>query len=306
MSIVLEVKGISKAFKKKQVISNLSFAVLQNTIMGFVGRNGAGKTTTMKMIMKFLYPDSGTITFLGNDITKGKGVCYTKIGYLPDVPEFYEFYTPMQYLMFCGEISKMRKKECKEKAEELIRLVELENDKNRKIRGFSRGMKQRLGIAQALLNEPHLLICDEPTSALDPVGRREILNLLKKAKEQTSIIFSSHILSDVEEISDYVGILENGKLLRYGTIDELTKTDESVKIRVSCQDETERKRLVNDARQIIKFAELQEENNDVFIRLETKEIVPELFKWIGEQEYQINGIQRIERTLEDTYMEVVQ
>ena len=108
MSIVLEVKGISKAFKKKQVISNLSFAVLQNTIMGFVGRNGAGKTTTMKMIMKFLYPDSGTITFLGNDITKGKGVCYTKIGYLPDVPEFYEFYTPMQYLMFCGEISKMR------------------------------------------------------------------------------------------------------------------------------------------------------------------------------------------------------
>ena len=302
MSIVLEVKGISKAFKKKQVISNLSFAVLQNTIMGFVGRNGAGKTTTMKMIMKFLYPDSGTITFLGNDITKGKGVCYTKIGYLPDVPEFYEFYTPM----FCGEISKMRKKECKEKAEELIRLVGLENDKNRKIRGFSRGMKQRLGIAQALLNEPHLLICDEPTSALDPVGRREILNLLKKAKEQTSIIFSSHILSDVEEISDYVGILENGKLLRYGTIDELTKTDESVKIRVSCQDETERKRLVNDARQIIKFAELQEENNDVFIRLETKEIVPELFKWIGEQEYQINGIQRIERTLEDTYMEVVQ
>ena len=224
------------------------------------------------MIMKFLYPDSGTITFLGNDITKGKGVCYTKIGYLPDVPEFYEFYTPMQYLMFCGEISKMRKKECKEKAEELIRLVGLENDKNR----FSRGMKQRLGIAQALLNEPHLLICDEPTSALDPVGRREILNLLKKAKEQTSIIFSSHILSDVEEISDYVGILENGKLLRYGTIDELTKTDESVKIRVSCQDETERKRLVNDARQIIKFAELQEENNDVFIRLETKEIVPEL------------------------------
>ena len=208
--------------------------------------------------------------------------------------------------MFCGEISKMRKKECKEKAEELIRLVGLENDKNRKIRGFSRGMKQRLGIAQALLNEPHLLICDEPSSALDPVGRREILNLLKKAKEQTSIIFSSHILSDVEEISDYVGILENGKLLRYGTIDELTKTDESVKIRVSCQDETERKRLVNDARQIIKFAELQEENNDVFIRLETKEIVPELFKWIGEQEYQINGIQRIERTLEDTYMEVVQ
>lgn len=305
MNIVLEVKKISKSFKNKQVITNLSFNVLQNSILGFVGRNGAGKTTTMKMIMDFLKPDNGAIIFCGEDITKTKKRYCNKIGYLPDVPEYYDFFTPMQYMMFCGEISNMPKNDCKQKAEEILKMVGLENDKNRKIRGFSRGMKQRLGVAQALLNDPELMICDEPTSALDPLGRKEVLELLKKAKEQTTVIFSTHILSDVERICDYIGIIENGEMVRYGTIEELTRMDDSVKFRISCLADDERKRLLADAKEVEGFKNIQEENNDIYVKVESKEMVQELFMWIGERAYQINGIQKIDKSLEDIYMEVV-
>lgn len=305
MSIVLEVKKLSKSFKSKQVITNLSFNVLQNSILGFVGRNGAGKTTTMKMIMDFLKPDKGAIIFCGEDIINSQNKYWNKIGYLPDVPEYYDFYTPLQYMMFCGEISNMNKKECKAKSEELLNLVGLEKDKNRKIKGFSRGMKQRLGVAQALLNNPDLMICDEPTSALDPIGRKEILELLKKAKEQTAVIFSTHILSDVERICDYIGIIEDGEMVRYGTIEELTQMDDSVKFRISCLADEERTRLVADAKETKEFRNIQEESGEVFIKVETKDMARELFKWIGEKAYQINSIQKIEKSLEDIYMEVI-
>lgn len=305
MDTILEVKDLEKAFKTKKVIKNLSFKVEKNAIYGFIGRNGAGKTTTMKMIMGFLDPDAGEILFQGKNIVKSVKSRGNRIGYLPDVPEFYDFYTPKQYLTFCGEISHMPCKECKRKVEELLKLVGLEKDRDRKIRGFSRGMKQRLGVAQALLNDPDLLICDEPTSALDPVGRKEILDLLSTIKERTTVIFSTHILSDVQRICDSVGILEDGKIVRSGRLEELGQVTGGGKIKVCCISQEENVKLLNESNAIPEIKKAYMEGEEIFIETENEEQIQTIFQWLGKQNYHVSTFRKIEKTLEDIYMEVV-
>lgn len=201
-------------------MADLSFSVPEGSIYGFIGKNGSGKTTTMKIILGLLQADAGEISVCGEKVRYGDTRTNRFIGYLPDVPEFYSFMTAKEYLRLCGEITGMPAALIRTKSEELLDLVGLADVKKR-IGTFSRGMKQRLGIAQALLNEPRLLICDEPTSALDPIGRREILDILLKVKERTTVLFSTHVLTDVEAVCDRVGILDGGKIVLTGSIAEL-------------------------------------------------------------------------------------
>jgi ABC-2 type transport system ATP-binding protein len=217
---ILELNKVNKSFGSVEVIKDLSFSVNEHAVFGFLGKNGAGKTTTMKMILGFLQLDSGEIKVCNEKVVYGNTKTNQYIGYLPDVPEFYGYMTPKEYLTLCGEITGLKSDVLYNRMNEMLGLVGLEGS-NRRIRGFSRGMKQRLGIAQALLNEPKLLICDEPTSALDPVGRKEILDILAIAKERTTVVFSTHILSDVERICDSVGILNQGKLALEGNVAEI-------------------------------------------------------------------------------------
>ncbi|MDU2663083.1 MAG: ABC transporter ATP-binding protein, partial [Clostridioides difficile] len=217
---IVSINGLSKGFGNRKIIDNLNFTVPEGSVFGFVGKNGAGKTTTMKMVLGLLKPDSGTIDVCGEKVTYGKTSSNRHVGYLPDVPEFYNYMRPLEYLSLCGEITGLSKKEIQIRSEELLSLVGLRNEK-RRIGGFSRGMKQRLGIAQALLSRPKLLICDEPTSALDPVGRKEILDIMLKIKDSTTVIFSTHILSDVERICDHVAILNKGSIALSGTLSEI-------------------------------------------------------------------------------------
>ncbi len=217
---ILELKNVQKHFGEVAVIRDLSFSVSEHSVFGFLGKNGAGKTTTMKMILGFLQLDAGEIQVCGEKVSYGNTKTNRAIGYLPDVPEFYGYMNPKEYLRLCGEITGLKKDIIGSRSKEMLSLVGLDGV-NRKIRGFSRGMKQRLGIAQALLNEPKLLICDEPTSALDPVGRKEILDILSVARERTTIVFSTHILSDVERICDSIGVLDNGTLVLQGTVAEI-------------------------------------------------------------------------------------
>lgn len=219
---ILEIKHLCKSFGNHSVIRSLDLSVPEHSVFGFVGQNGAGKTTTMKMILGLLKPDSGDIVVHGEKVSYGERKSNVSIGYLPDVPEFYGYMNPMEYLKLCGEIAGISNSKIKNRSEELISLVGLEKV-NRRISGFSRGMKQRLGIAQALFNEPPLLICDEPTSALDPIGRKEILDILSAIKGKTTVIFSTHILSDVERICDHVALLYNGKLALCGTLSDIKK-----------------------------------------------------------------------------------
>ena len=220
MKDVLSIKGLSKSFGTQKVIDKLDLSVPEGTVFGFIGQNGAGKTTTMKMALGLLEADHGEITVCDEIVHYGQTKTNRYIGYLPDVPEFYNYMRPIEYLALCGEIAGLSKSEARARSDELLSLVGLTGVKKR-IGGFSRGMKQRLGIAQALLSRPKLLICDEPTSALDPVGRKEILDILQKIKGTTTVIFSTHILSDVERICDRVAVLHNGSIAISGTLPEI-------------------------------------------------------------------------------------
>lgn len=217
---ILTLTHVKKSFGEKTVLKDVSFSVPEHTVLGFVGANGAGKTTTMKLILGLLRADEGELRVRGEKVHYGNTHTNRWVGYLPDVPEFYSYMTPMEYLCFCGGITGMSQKEAKSRAKELLDLVGIAKE-TRRIKGFSRGMKQRLGIAQALFNRPKLLICDEPTSALDPVGRKEILDILRSVKEETTVLFSTHILSDVERICDQAAFLHEGEIVLWGTMEEL-------------------------------------------------------------------------------------
>ena len=217
---ILTIENLSKSFGNNKVIDGLSFSVPEHSVFGFIGQNGAGKTTTMKMILGLLKVDSGKVIVCGEAVSFGQTKTNEYIGYLPDVPEFYPYMRPKEYLKLCGDITGMSEDKIKSSSDELLTLVGL-NGVNKKIGSFSRGMKQRLGIAQALMNEPKLLICDEPTSALDPIGRKEILDILLAVKGRTTVVFSTHILADVERICDHVAVLNNGRIALCGPLAEL-------------------------------------------------------------------------------------
>lgn len=210
--MVVSINNVTKRFGSKEVLKNVSLTIPDKSIFGFVGANGAGKTTLMKCMLGLLPLTSGTITIAGEPVTFGQTKSNAHIGYLPDVPEFYPYYNAREYLQLCAVITNMPKSERTSRISELLELVGLSQTKS-PIRTYSRGMKQRLGIAQALLNRPKLLICDEPTSALDPVGRAQILSILQAAKSETTVFFSTHILSDAEQICDRVAMLHEGSII---------------------------------------------------------------------------------------------
>jgi len=217
---ILQIKNLSKTFGTHKVLDDISFSVPEGSVFGFIGVNGAGKTTTMKIVLGLLEADHGEVYVCGEKVVFGSAKSNRLIGYLPDVPEYYNYMRPKEYLKLCGEITGMDAARIKSRSKELLELVGLAKV-NKKIGSFSRGMKQRLGAAQALLNEPKLLICDEPTSALDPLGRKEILDILLEIKGKTTVIFSTHILSDVERICDSAAVLHRGKLVLCGGLQEL-------------------------------------------------------------------------------------
>lgn len=215
--MMLEIRGLCKRFGDREVLRGLDLSVPENSIFGFIGKNGAGKTTTMKTVLGLLAADEGEIFVNGERVVYGETATNRHVGYLPDVPEFYTFMTAREYLRFCGEITGMSGAEIRARSEELLRLVGLDGETHC-IKGFSRGMKQRLGIAQALLGRPKLLICDEPTSALDPTGRKEILDTLQAVRQETTVLFSTHILSDVERIATDVAFLDGGAVTVSGKL----------------------------------------------------------------------------------------
>ena len=215
-------QGLSKHFGSVIGLDNLDLDVEDGVIFGFLGPNGAGKTTTLRILTGLSKPTSGRAWVAGEEVSPNSFALQSKIGYLPEEPAFYGWMTGKQYLILVGNIFRLSSKENKARCDELLELVDLKEAASRRIGGYSRGMRQRLGIAQALINKPKVLFLDEPSSALDPLGRAEVLETLTRLKaEATTVFLSSHVLADVERICDVVGIIKKGRLVVQSGIDEL-------------------------------------------------------------------------------------
>ena len=231
MSIpAIQIKGLCKTFrsglrlKKFVALNNIDLEVRESEILGYIGPNGAGKTTTFKLILDFIRPDSGNIYFWGKPARGVSG--RMEIGFLPENPYFYAYLTPLEALDFYGQLFSINRSKRISRSHELLKLVGLEHALNLRLRKFSRGMLQRLGIAQALINDPRILILDEPMSGLDPMGRSEMRDIIFKCRDAgKSVIFSSHILSDVEMICDRTALLFNGHLQDVVQVDEVLDRD---------------------------------------------------------------------------------
>ena len=295
---ILSIKGIKKSFGEKKVLRGVNFTVGEQSIFGFIGRNGAGKTTTMKIVLGLLTADAGSAMVCGEPVTYGETATNRFIGYLPDVPEFYPYMRAREYLKLCGEIKGLSGRELHSRIDELLGMVGLSKEKA-KIGGYSRGMKQRLGIAQARIGRPRLLICDEPTSALDPLGRHEILEILKAAREQTSVLFSTHILSDVERISDHVALLEGGEVKATGSIEELKslRTEPGAGLILKNSEDAAR------VRKAFPKAE-QKENRLEFTNLQEEE-ESRLLSFLAAERIAVIRFERKEPDLEDLFMEAI-
>lgn len=295
---LLKISDLQKSFGSKKVLQDVNLCVPENSIFGFVGRNGAGKTTTMKAILGLQKIDGGSITVAGREVTFGETKTNRFIGYLPDVPEFYSFMTPREYLKLCGECLGMNHSDIEKQSRELLELVGLSAE-DRRIKGFSRGMKQRLGVAQALMGDPKLLICDEPTSALDPLGRKELLDVLYALRERTTVLFSTHILSDVERICTHVAFLHNGKIAMQGTAEELKKLSVKQEFLVESED-VQCRRLLTE-----RFPNVRQAESDMLVFTGGREEMREVFGFLAEHGLDVERIERVEPSLENLFMEVI-
>ncbi len=215
---LLQVTNLRKSYGKHTSVDGISFEIEQGRCVALLGPNGAGKTTTLRMLAGLLQPTAGAISFDGSP----PGMDYRRVlGYLPQAPAFYGWMSGMEYVTFAAKLSGSGSKEASSMAAVAIERVGLTPDARRRIGGYSGGMKQRLGLAQALVHRPRLLLLDEPVSALDPLGRREVMELLRDIREETTVLFSTHVLHDAEEICDDIILMNRGLIAEQGALSQL-------------------------------------------------------------------------------------
>ncbi|MBG6060056.1 ABC-2 type transport system ATP-binding protein [Cryobacterium sp. MP_M5] len=220
MTAAIETTGLTKIYGDKLALDSVDLLVEEGSVFGFLGANGAGKTTMLRLLTGLTQPTSGSMKIVGQNVETAGNAVRAQIGVLPDVPGFYDWMTAGEFLRFAGGLFGIEQKILAARSQLLLDQAGL-GDVTARIGGFSRGMKQRLGIAQALINAPRLLLLDEPTSALDPVGRKDILDMIAALRGRTTVFFSTHILGDVERVCDTVAILDHGRIVARAPIHEL-------------------------------------------------------------------------------------
>ncbi len=241
MDWVIDTQRLGKTYRSVNALKSLDLRVARNSIFGFLGPNGAGKTTTIKLLLGLIRPTAGSASIFGLDSVRDSVAIRSRIGYLPQEPRFYEYMSARQILDYTAHFFfKGPQKEIEARVAETLELVGLEDKADRPIKGFSGGERQRLGIAQAQVNYPDLLILDEPAASLDPMGRRDVLEVMERLRKYTTIFYCTHILDDVQRVSDTVAILNHGELVAYGSIESLLAGSEGIAYEVHLKGDANR------------------------------------------------------------------
>lgn len=288
---ILKIKNLNKSFGKKKILKNVSFNVNEGDILGFIGPNGAGKTTTIKMILGLQSINSGTVTINGYDIKKNFEKAIEKVGTIVENPDLYMYLSGYDNLKL---ISNLYKNVDKKRIDEVIKIVKLETRINDKVSKYSLGMRQRLGIAQALLHKPNLLILDEPTNGLDPEGIKELRDIIKRlaAKEKVGVVISSHNLSELESFCNKIVIIKNGEIVETNELKKVKNIEES---------------YIFEVDKISKISKILEEKiekiNDNSFKIHiNKESIPEIIKKLIENDIKIYTVKEEEISLEDAFL----
>ena len=303
---IIELKGLTKCYGSIKVVDNLNLSIKKGEIFGLLGPNGAGKTTTILMMMGLIDPTSGKANVCGYNATTHPIDVKRKVGYMPDSVGFYDNMTALENLMYIGELNGYSKPELKALATKMLGIVGLGDDANKKTAAYSRGMKQRLGLADILIKQPEIIILDEPTLGIDPRGVKDFLELILRLSRQQglTVLLSSHHLNQVQQVCDRVGLFVKGKLLTEGKIDELSenlfsRSSHDIKITLRAaisipwKDEPELLRLTS-------VREVKVKDNCINITSD-QDLTPEIVRFLVENKYDITGVQKKEYGLEDIY-----
>ena len=307
---MIQVENLVKKYGNHIAVNDLSFTVEKGQIYGFLGPNGAGKSTTMNIITGYIAASSGTVTIDGYDILKEPVKAKQCIGYLPELPPLYTDMTVWEYLMFVAELKKIPKKERFDHVEEIMGKIQLEDMEDRLIKNLSKGYKQRVGLAQALIGYPEVIILDEPMVGLDPKQIIEMRDLIRGLAQEHTVILSSHILSEISAVCDHIMIISKGKLVASGSPEELQKMMQvKVELEVTVLGETaQAEEVLKEMEQIESYSfEDSEEANSIEIRITTKDnldIRKELSVALSGAGLPILSMNRLEKSLEDIFLEL--
>lgn len=298
---LIQVTGLKKNFQGTEVIKGLNFTLDKGSCTALLGPNGAGKTTTLRMLSGLMDPTTGEISF--TEAKKGEDIRHL-IGYLPQFPVFYEWMSGLEFLTYVGKLGGLSSKEAKERSIELLELVGILDAKNRKVGKYSGGMKQRLGIAQAIIHRPQLIMLDEPVSALDPIGRREVLDLLEVLRKETTILFSTHILSDAEEVCDEILFLHNGEIVEAGTMNQLRGRYQQPKIDFIFRNTTDDLKSYFSTHELTQS--VLENGNRMSVFVNDIDLARQRFlDKITKENWELEKFEISSMTLEDVFMKVV-
>jgi len=302
-------QGLTKRYGSIVALDNLDLTIEEKVIFGFLGPNGAGKTTALKIFTGLSRPTSGKAWVAGEEVVSHSRSLQSKIGYLPEEPAFYNWMTGREYLTFVGQIFSLSSRDIEKRCDELLELVDLSRDASRRVSGYSRGMRQRLGIAQALMNKPSVLFLDEPCSALDPLGRAEVLETLIRLREQATTIFmSSHILADVERVCDVVGIIDRGRLVVESGVEELRQRFAHPVFEIEFEEPAAPFARLLEPLPWVEKVNAGEESNVFKLRVSARDVAAakvELPKMIAESGLTLRQYQMVLPTLEEVFIELV-
>jgi len=302
----VHVVALKKYYGAVHALNGLNLDVEAGTIFGFLGPNGAGKTTTLRILTGLAHPNSGKAQVAGIDVLKDGGNLARHIGHLPEEPAFYPWMTPREFLDYLGRLYGLSSSERTARIKELLALVRMEEVSRRRIAGFSRGMRQRLGVAAAILHHPEVLFLDEPASALDPAGRKEVLDLIGNLRGQCTVIMSTHILADVERVCDEIGIIDKGRMLVQSPRQELLEHYAVPAFEVEADDAAALARWAEELRRLPWVAAVAARNGAFRITVRDVQAAKrELLRLAVRSELSLNRFEEVRPSLEDVFLQLV-